>query len=85
MNGDKFKMRIVKCKKCGKMKKHHAKGLCETCYVNERLMNCNVMGHQFTMSFPLNSISKEDAKAFFEMKKKEIFADAIKNPGKYLE
>ena len=77
-------MRIIKCKNCNKMKQHYAKGLCRTCYMNERLIHCSVMGHDFGMSFPLNIISKEEAKNYFEKRRNEIFEDAIKNPGKYL-
>ena len=78
-------MRIVKCNKCGKLKNYYAKGFCRTCYINQRLMHCTVMGHSFNMSFPLSIISKEEAKEYFVMKRNEFFVDVINNPGKYLK
>lgn len=36
--------KIIKCKNCGKLKPHNAKGLCNTCYKKQNLIKCKECG-----------------------------------------
>jgi hypothetical protein len=80
-------MKKRKCNQCGKLKKHRAKGLCHSCYVNANQFSFTLLGHisNIKLGGLKNRVNKEEVKTYYQKEKERILQDCIKNPAKYLE
>lgn len=81
--------RIIICKNCGHEAKHYAKQLCASCY--DKLVRRRDGAFQFNFAFQGERSSAwvrdhtwQEAREYYEYKKKEILQDCIDNPEKYL-
>ena len=75
------------CKKCGKLKEHHAHGLCNGCYQKEEYVTIPSFGNikkgrQKTLMWA-NGVTKE-IKPLIKKIRERVLNDCIKNPSKYL-
>jgi len=89
-------MTLIRCKDCLEIKQSHSvKGdLCQTCYnrkIRKRYYKTHttakvhIGGEFITETFDKTQMVNGDAEKFVRYKRKEILADMLKNPRKYLD
>ncbi len=76
-----------KCIKCKRMREHHAKGKCRSCYVNNNnvsIPTCYAGNRGARHNVYTNGCTEELKPQVKEITDK-VFRDCINNPRKYLE
>lgn len=79
------------CKECGKLKEHHAHGLCDNCYFKVEYSRIPTVGcgmnksnRKYTTHVWTNGVT-EELKPLIPKIRDKILNDCIKNPSKYLQ